>query len=109
MVVRRRVEQERTKAWHFDKRISLDTIIAIGGIAIVVGGPFIIWGRAMESRVLTLEQIQIQLEKKEIERFAELKEQRAIADRNYRELADALQRLQISFAKLEAQLSVIKK
>lgn len=103
---RRTIVEEKPGAWHFEKRISLDTIVAILGIALVIGGPFIVWGRAMEGRVLTLENIASQLEKKEAERIAEVRDQRALADRNYRELADALQRLQVSFAKLEVQLSV---
>jgi hypothetical protein len=43
------------RRWTFEKRVSLDTLVGIVGIAIVIGGPFIIWGRAMEGRVLTME------------------------------------------------------
>lgn len=46
---------ERRRSWYFEKRLSLDTLVAICGLAIVIGGPFLIWGRAMESRVLTIE------------------------------------------------------
>lgn len=45
----------RRRAWYFERRISLDTIVGIAGIAIVIGGPFIVWGRAMEGRVLAIE------------------------------------------------------
>lgn len=43
------------RSWYFERRISLDTIVGIAGIALVLGGPFIIWGRAMEARVLAIE------------------------------------------------------
>lgn len=43
------------RSWYFEKRISLDTIVGIVGIAVVLGGPFIIWGRAMEGRILSIE------------------------------------------------------
>lgn len=41
--------------WVFEKRVSLDTLVGICGIAIVIGGPFIYWGRAIEGRILTIE------------------------------------------------------
>ncbi len=45
----------RTDSWHFEKRLSLDTLVALAGVAIVLGGPMVYWGRAMENRVLQLE------------------------------------------------------
>ncbi len=47
--------QRRTDHWHFEKRLSLDTLVAVAGISIVLGGPIFYWGRAMEQRVQTLE------------------------------------------------------
>jgi hypothetical protein len=41
-------DHSRERKWYIDKRISLDTIIQIVGMAIVLGGPFILWGRSME-------------------------------------------------------------
>lgn len=45
----------RTDHWHFEKRLSFDTVIAIIGVSTLLGGPLFYWGRAMEQRVQTLE------------------------------------------------------
>lgn len=41
--------------WTFERRISLDTIVGVAGIAFVLGGPLILAWRAMDSRILTME------------------------------------------------------
>lgn len=66
----------RDHGWHFDKRLSVDTLVAVVGVAIVIGGPILIWGRAMETRVQALEVVQEQRSKMELQRDADIREQR---------------------------------
>lgn len=65
-----------TDHWRFEKRLSLDTLVAIVGVSLVVGGPVLVWGRAMESRVQALEVIQEQRAKQEIARDLDARDQR---------------------------------
>src|SRR5579859_3880034 len=51
---KRRREDDMTH-WRFDKRLSVNTLVSVIGMSIVVGGPVLVWGRAMESRVQALE------------------------------------------------------
>lgn len=58
MPIKHRRQSDSTNGerhWVFEKRVSLDTLVGICGIAIVIGGPFIYWGRAIEGRLLTIE------------------------------------------------------
>ncbi len=77
------------RSWQFDRRISLDTIVGIAGIAIVVGGPFIVWGRAMEGRVLAIEVRD---------------EARSQA---YRDIKDALEKLSAQMTQQQIALGII--
>jgi hypothetical protein len=43
------------RRWTFDRRVSLDTIVGVVGIAIVIGGPLILAWRAIDTRILTIE------------------------------------------------------
>ena len=60
---RPQVLYDRRRGVYFDKRIGLDTIIGIVSIAFTLGIPILVWGRAMESRVLNLEVTRIEKEK----------------------------------------------
>src|SRR6478609_986220 len=58
---RQRIYRTRTTddtRWHFDKHLSINTLVSVVGMAVLVGGPVLVWGRAMESRVQVLEVIQ---------------------------------------------------
>jgi len=68
---------EDRRGWHFEKSLSLDTFVAIFGIALVVGGPVLVWGRAMESRVQALEVMQGERQKGDVAKEADVREQRA--------------------------------
>lgn len=66
------------RLFSFDRRISLDTIVGIVGMAIALGGPFIVWGRSMEqaqlataSRVAMIESNGTQREAYDKERSAQ--------------------------------------
>lgn len=74
-------DHARDRHWYLDKRISLDTIIQIIGMAVVLGGPFILWGRSMEQnatltagRVAMIEISVTQREKFDEARAAESKQ-----------------------------------
>lgn len=43
------VDHSHQRHWYFEKRISLDTIVGLIGIAIVLGGPIFFWGRTIEA------------------------------------------------------------
>lgn len=61
--------------WRFEKRLSLDTLIAIVGVAVVLGGPIFYAGIGMRDRIQALEVIGDQRIKVDAERAAEAKEQ----------------------------------
>lgn len=68
--------------WQFDKTISLGTLISIGGVIIGLGGPILLWGRAMETsnallanRVQVLEAAQEQYVKSTAARIIEERDQ----------------------------------
>lgn len=97
--------EEKSFGLRFDRRISLDTIIQIVGIAIVLGGPFIVWGRAMESRVFTLESSIVNSEKRDGQREEYAKEQRSQMFERLTKVDGSLQSLQVTVAEIRAQLS----
>lgn len=90
----------------FDRRVSLDTIVQIIGMAIVLGGPFIVWGRAMESRVLTLETTAFNAEKRDSQRDEFAKEQRTQMLDQLRKMETAVQAMQLSVAEIKTQLTI---
>lgn len=66
---------EDGRTWRFDKRITLDTLVAIAGIGLVLGVPMFLWGRAMEARVQTLEIVQTQRDEQAKNREFDYREQ----------------------------------
>jgi hypothetical protein len=61
-------QYRRTDAWHFEKRISFDTVAAVVGMLLLVAGPVVYWGRGLEeanrlteTRVKIVEVVQEQL------------------------------------------------
>lgn len=92
------------RSWHFDKKLSLDTLIAIIGIAVVIGGPLILAWRSMEARVQKLEVILEQSAAQDALREAATREQRGLISAQFKDLNDNLQKLQIAVGKLETQI-----
>jgi hypothetical protein len=81
-------------------------VVAICGIAIVIGGPLILAWRTMDSRVLRLETIYEERQKAEtIQRTTEI-EQRSLLTQQIAALANRLTDLQIDVAKLVGAASV---
>lgn len=87
-------------AWHFEKRITLDTLVGILGVALVVGVPVLVWGRAMESRVLALEVIQVERNKVETSREADRRDERTQITTRLDTLTDKVTQLQIQIGQL---------
>jgi hypothetical protein len=66
----------RTDSWHFEKRLSLDTVVSIVSVVVFLGGPILFWGRAMENRVQALELVQEARAKQETARDFDARDQR---------------------------------
>lgn len=88
------------RSWYFDKRLSFDTIIAVVSMALVVGGPILIWGRAMESRVQALEVIQVERAKSETQRDSDMRDQRVSLASRLDKLDEKVTQLQITVGQL---------
>lgn len=95
----------RDQKWHFDKRVSVDTFVAIFGMAIVVGGPVMVWGRAMEGRVLGLEVIQDQRARAEEQRDRDVRDQRLALSLRLDKFDDQLTALRIGLGQLAVQIN----
>lgn len=98
----------RSRHWSFDKRVSLDTIVAIIGMAIFVGGPFVIWGRAMESRVLVMEVQNDARAKADADRETRAVEAVRVMGARVDKLTDQFSGLQLSIGLISNKLGVSK-
>jgi hypothetical protein len=96
---------DRRVKWHIDKTVSLAHIFSALLLAGGLGGPILLWGRAMEARVLTVETNQQQADKRESQRDEFAKEQRAQAIDQLRRLEAQGIAMQVSIAEVRAQLS----
>jgi hypothetical protein len=102
------VEPTRRHFWTFDRRISLDTMVGIVGIAIVIGGPMFLAWRAMESRLLMVE-IKNDLQQKADERRdLETREFRNQIGSQLLELSKQMTQTQISLGILTAPAPTIR-
>lgn len=97
-----------SNGWRFEKKMSLDTIVAIVGVAIVIGGPLMLAWRGMENRVVVLETKQEAQSLFEKKREDDAKEQRAALAIQVKDMADNIKTMQISFATFQAQLQVFQ-
>lgn len=96
------IVERRKPSWHFDKKLSLDTLVAIAGIALVIGGPLIIAWRTMETRLLTVELAAESQQKQFMQQLTDMREQRAIFSLSLKELGDNMTSLRIDVAKIIA-------
>ncbi len=90
----------RREAWHFDKKLSLDTLVAIVGIAVVIGGPLIFAWRSMESRILVIETIQSVQQRQFEQLLSEERERRGVFATQMKDLGDVLTALRLDVARL---------
>ncbi len=98
------IEEDR-KHWHFERRLSIDTLVAIFGVAVVIGGPILVWGRAMENRVLTLENVKEETNKNDVKKEGDLREQRTLVGARLDKFDDRMNQIQIDVAKLVTSVS----
>lgn len=90
----------RSDSWHFEKRLSLDTLAQIAGIAIVLGGPLLYWGYATDGRIKTLELHDLQREKQDIARDMDARDQRIALLGKIEKLDDQVTQLRIDVGRL---------
>ena len=100
----------RERGWFFEKRISMDTSVGLVGIAVVLGGPFIVWGRAIEatqiltqSRIEKLEVIASERARFEAEREITRERQQREVGAKVDELGRQMTALQVSVGQLLAK------
>ncbi len=67
--------QYSNNGWRFDKTLSIGTVIAIVTVVVGLGGPILMWGRAMENRVQIIETTQEQKSKADAALAVELRDQ----------------------------------
>jgi hypothetical protein len=96
------------RAWHFDKRLSLDTIVGILGISLVIGGPFLVWGRAMESRVLSLETIATERLSMENKRDEANRDLRQSTEAKVSRMDEKITNVQITQAQIQAAIEALR-
>lgn len=106
MIDRRRDDDAISKTWRFDRRVSLDTIVAIVGVAIVLGGPLFYWAHNMEDRVQRLELLQMEGDKQDATRNESDREfQKATVDR-LEKIETKVTELQINVGRLVAPVTI---
>lgn len=107
---RRQAERRREiiPTWTFDKRFSINTIVSIAGMAIVVGGPVLVWGRAMEGRVQVLEIAANEKSKMESSRDIDTREARVSMAARLDKVDDKLNAMQVQVGQLVVQLGLAK-
>ncbi len=86
--------------WHFEKRLSLDTLVAVLGVGLVIGGPILVWGRAMEGRVLALEVVQEQRSKQDSNRELDARDQRISILSRMDKIDDQVTQLRVELGRL---------
>lgn len=87
---------ESGRRWTFERRISLDTIVGIIGVAIVIGGPLILAWRAIDSRILTIEIKDEARQKNEDKRDIEVLAWRATISTQLNDIAKQMTQQQIA-------------
>lgn len=95
----------REQRWHFEKKLSLDTIVGILGVACVIGGPLLFWGRNIENRVQTIELVNEQRSRVDDKRDAELREQRLAIGSRLERIDDQVTQLRIAVGQISTQIN----
>lgn len=93
--------------WHVDKTISIGTILAMLVAVAGVGGPILVWGRAMESRVVALEVVNTQVARSADARDAETRDQRARYEVAIDNVTKQLTAVQVKMAELVARVEIL--
>ncbi len=88
------------RSWHIDKSVSLGQILSAVLVAIGIGGPILVWGRAMESRVVALEVVNAEANKTDTKRDNDTREQRLIVTGRMDKIEERLLQIQLSISQL---------
>lgn len=100
---RRVADVEPDKGWHFQRTFSVDSLIQIAGIALVLGGPLLYWGRSLESRVLTLENFNAASLSADVRRDSDTREQRQQFNGRFDKFSGDIESLKIGVAQILAR------
>lgn len=106
---RRRSTDNGPHRWTFERRISLDTIVGVIGIAFVIGGPLLLAYNAIINRVLTIEVKDEIRAKNDEKRDVESREFRALISTQLTDLAKQMTATQITLGVLSGKLPVERK
>ncbi len=87
--------QNGGSSWHFEKRISLDTIVAILGVTVLVGLPIFVWARATDDRMTKMEARDEARTKQETARELDARDQRIAVLTQMDKLAEQVTQLRI--------------
>lgn len=101
-------QQRRTDAWHFEKRLSLDTLVALVGVAVLLGGPFYYWANKMDSRVQTLEVRGAERDQQEAARALDARDARIQMLGKVDKLDEQVTQLRVDVAKLTVLFTAAK-
>ena len=96
------IVDRRRQGWHFEKKLSVDTLVAIGGIALVIGVPTYFAWRAMADQVLALGLIQKHLQDQIVQMVSDERERRTTFSAQVNGLTDKVTSIQIDVAKIIA-------
>jgi hypothetical protein len=102
MTLPRRRSEDRNGKWHFTRTFSVDSIIQIVGMAVVVGGPILLWGQAIQNRVLTLENFNQAAAANETKRDQDTREQRQSFNSRMDKVEERLNELRVLSAQVLA-------
>ena len=86
--------------WRFERRISVDTLIAVAGVAVAIGLPFAYWAHSMDDRVQRLEVLQVAGDKDDAARVADEREWRGVIGNKVDKIEGKVTDLQISVGRL---------
>lgn len=96
------IQEHREPGWRFVRTFSVGDLLQFIGIALFVGGPILVWGRAIEQRVLTLENFNTASMQADVRRDADTREQRQAFSGRMDKIEEKLGQLQVTAAQLLA-------
>ena len=97
---RRAAQPERYHSWRFVRQLTIGDVLQFVGIVLFIGVPFLAWARAMEGRVLTLENLNTAAAQSDNKRDADTREQRQLFNARMEKIEEKLGAVQIDIAKV---------
>jgi hypothetical protein len=105
---RERRDDNIDRGWHFDKHLSVNTLVSILGMAIVLGAPLFYWGNAMDKRVGALEISKAEKDRTDVATETASREQRTALTAHLDKMDDKLTQMQVQVGQLVVQLNLSK-